>query len=76
MIIENYQKEALLGSVMENGIRKTQKRSVEEISAYSISRLGKLPGEYKRFENPHIYRIGISDILKAERDKLLDDWKY
>lgn len=75
MNVENFQKEALLEPVMENGIRKTEKRSVEEISAYSTSRLSKLPVEYKRFENPHIYKIGISDMLKAERDKLIDEWK-
>jgi len=38
---------------------------------YSRERLAMLPEEYKRFENPHIYKVGISARLKAERDRLI-----
>jgi nicotinate phosphoribosyltransferase len=30
-----------------------------------------LPAEYKRFENPHVYKVGISSRLKVLRDSLV-----
>ncbi len=38
---------------------------------YSRERLKMLPAEYKRFENPHVYKVGISSRLKALRDSLV-----
>mgnify|MGYP006289437739 FL=1 len=67
-----YKKEPLLELVMENGKRRLEKQSLQEISAYCEGRIEKLPGEYKRFTNPHIYKIGISDGLKSERDRLIE----
>ena len=68
---EDCEKEPLLHPVMENGKRTTTPQSLTEIKAYSEARLGKLPMEYKRFFNPHIYKIGLSEQLKMERDKIL-----
>ncbi|MGB8491004.1 MAG: nicotinate phosphoribosyltransferase [Bacteroidales bacterium] len=73
MNIENFTKEALLEKVMEEGKRCTEKLSPGKISAYSRERLERLPAEYKRFINPHVYKVGISDDLKNERDKLIRD---
>lgn len=75
MSVENCKKEALLEMVMENGRRIKNKRTLKEISSFRQNRLEKLPVEYKRFQNPHIYKIGISDGLKEERDKLIDEYK-
>jgi nicotinate phosphoribosyltransferase len=71
MNLKYYQQEALLELVMEDGKVLQEKRSLSEISEYSISRLSELPIEYKRFNNPHIYKIGISETLKEERDQLI-----
>ncbi|GAA4309404.1 nicotinate phosphoribosyltransferase [Pontixanthobacter gangjinensis] len=71
MNLENFQQEPLLQKVMANGKVLIKKRSLEEISAYSMSRLAELPIEYKRFNNPHIYKIGISAKLREEREKLI-----
>lgn len=73
MIIEKYQKEALLEPVMEDGVRRNERRSVEEIAGYCKARLDQLPREYKRFNNPHIYKIGISEGLKSDWDKLINE---
>jgi nicotinate phosphoribosyltransferase len=73
--IEGYRKEPLLDKVMENGKRIVKKLSLEEISDYRHQRINKLPEEFKRFVYPHIYKIGISDNLKAEREKLIDQYK-
>lgn len=62
----------LLSCVMKNGQALQTAPSLKEISAYADSRLALLPREYKRFENPHIYKVGISGKLKALRDSLRD----
>ncbi|MFV8280903.1 nicotinate phosphoribosyltransferase [Christiangramia marina] len=71
MSLKHYEQEALLELVMDEGKVLQKKRSLSEISEYSISRLSELPIEYKRFNNPHIYKIGISETLKQERDGLI-----
>lgn len=74
MGIENYQKEPLLEKTMVNSKRIIEKKPLEEIASYSRERLNKLPDEYKRFINPHVYKVGISDDLKAQRDELVKQW--
>ena len=71
MNLKQYKQEALLELVMDDGKVLQERRSLSEISEYSISRLSELPIEYKRFNNPHIYKIGISELLKEERDQLI-----
>jgi nicotinate phosphoribosyltransferase len=68
-------KEPLLQKVMENGVRLSQIRSLSEIAQYSRERLKNLPEEYKRFNYPHIYKVGLSDRLKNERNKLIEEYK-
>ena len=60
---------------MENGQRVNRPFSLSEIRQYSQGRLEKLPQEYKRFDNPHIYKVGISNKLQNERDRLIDEFK-
>jgi len=71
MPLDNYRMEALLNPVMEKGRRVSPTFQTSEIAAFSRERLAKLPPEYRRFENPHTYKVGISDNLKRERDKLI-----
>jgi nicotinate phosphoribosyltransferase len=70
--IKKYKKEQLLVKVMENGIRVSKPYELSEIAKFSRERLNSLPAEYKRFNYPHIYKIGISSDLKAERDRLIE----
>lgn len=67
--------EPLLHYVMINGEKQGKTRSLEEISEYSKERLKSLPFEYKRFYNPHIYKVGISSKLKKEREELMMKYK-
>lgn len=71
----NYTGESLLFRVMANGKRVEEKKGLQEISNYAKERIGMLPDEYKRFANPHIYKVGISDKLKHEREKLIKEYK-
>jgi len=75
MRIKDYKKEALLNPVMKNGKRLNSEPRLSEISRYTKCRLGMLPQEYKRFENPHTYKIGISKGLKEKRDSLIEQYK-
>lgn len=61
--------------IIENGRRTTELKSIRESSDYRRSQLGKLQQEYKRFDNPHIYKVGITPALLALRDKLLQEHK-
>ena len=74
--LTRFEHEPLLQQVMKNGKKVMPARTVSEIAAYSKSRLEKLPEEYKRFQNPHIYKIGLSTELKKERDKLVSKHKF
>lgn len=68
--------EPLLKQVMAKGKRTIKKRTVAEIANFAKARLALLPDEYKRFQNPHIYKIGLSEALKAQRDELIKEHKF
>ncbi|MEX0771613.1 MAG: nicotinate phosphoribosyltransferase [Balneolales bacterium] len=70
--IDEYHQEPQLTKVMENGKRFSEAVALEDIKQFSHKRLKQLPAEYKRFENPHIYKVGISTLLKKERDKRIE----
>ena len=73
--LKKHTKEPLLHKVMENGLRVNDHKTVSEIAQYSRSRMERLPEEYKRFDNPHIYKVGISKLLQTERDRLIEEFK-
>lgn len=70
MKCEGSKAEALLKPVMENGQLINPVENIDAIKAYATERLQLLPPEYKRFENPHIYKVGISQKTKRLRDEL------
>lgn len=70
--LDRFQHEPLLERVMEDGKRLFPEQSTSEIAEYSKSRLALLPPEYKRFQNPHTYKVGLSSNLKEERDRLVN----
>lgn len=72
---KDYKSEALLHPVMENGRRVKAPKSVVEIAEFSRSRVAQLPEEYKRFENPHIYKVGLSSQLNDLRNDLINSYK-
>lgn len=74
--LQNMQHKALLNKVMLNGKRTIEKKPVAEIANYAKAQLALLPAEYKRFQNPHIYKIGLSPNLKSERDRLVRQHKF
>ncbi len=64
-------KEKLRSIVMENGTAKPVETDLKSISDYRRKRLEKLYPESKRFENPHIYKVGVSKKLFDLRKNLI-----
>ena len=73
--VTGLKKEELLHKVVENGEPVNKKKSVYEISQYVKQRLELLPEEHKRFENPHIYKVGISKKILNLRNELINDFE-
>ena len=66
-------KQSLLRKVMERGRMIMDRNNPAEIAEYVNSRLRQLPDEHKRFENPHIYKVGISRKLMDLRSEIVDE---
>ena len=72
-LVSVYKKERLLQKVMDKGRIIIDGEKPEQIAAYVQARLRQLPEEHKRFENPHIYKVGISNRVMDLRSVLVDD---
>ncbi|MDP4256347.1 MAG: nicotinate phosphoribosyltransferase, partial [Bacteroidota bacterium] len=70
LFIGHFRQEPLLHKVMENGKRLMPASLLKDIAAYCAGRLALLPAEYRRFENPHTYKVGLSKGLLELREKL------
>ncbi len=73
--IDPYESEPLLQLVMEKGRIVYDPPSLSRTAQYCRERLDRLPTEFKRFENPHVYKVGISGKLKKLRDGLISHHK-
>lgn len=65
----------LLMPVMVDGRRTLQPKSVSDIAIFSKQKLQELPDEYKRFDNPHLYKVGLSKKLLEEKNNLINKIK-
>lgn len=68
--IEQFDKQSLLRPVMQNGSIAIDIPTALESAEFAEERLQKLRPEHKRFDNPHIYKVGISEKLMKTRDEL------
>jgi nicotinate phosphoribosyltransferase len=75
MSLGGYSHEPLLHPVMRRGETIGINPSLKNISQYSQERLKLLPKEYKRFYNPHIYKVGIGAKLMDERNRMRKMYK-
>jgi nicotinate phosphoribosyltransferase len=66
-----YDPDPLLFKVMEKGEILGESESIDAMALYSRHRLDRLPAEHKRFENPHVYKVGLSERLARLRDELV-----
>lgn len=73
--IRHCKKEPLLHQVMKNGEKQTEGLPPAEINRFVRKRLAQLPEEHKRFEYPHLYKVGISEKLMNLRDEIVENLK-
>ncbi len=73
--IEGLTHEPLLHKVMEQGKALPHERDPYKISQYRRERLQKLSEETRRFENPHLYKVGLSDKLWQLRYHFIQKFK-
>jgi nicotinate phosphoribosyltransferase len=65
----------LLNNVMENGQSLLENDQPQQVAAFVKKRLQQLPDEHQRFNNPHIYKVGISEPLHQLRSDLRKKYK-
>lgn len=70
-----FKQEALLHQVVKMGKVSMNPQPLKMIAEYAAKRFGQLPDEHKRFEFPHIYKVGITEKLMNLRSQLVNDIK-
>src|SRR6056297_382098 len=73
--LEGYTKENIYHTFIENGKIKEREKDVNQIKNYAIKQMKQLPDEHKRFEKPHIYKVGISEKLNNIRNDMVNQIK-
>ncbi len=68
--LEGKRSEPLLQPVMKEGERLHEEESIERKNQRCQERLNLLPLEHRRFQSPHIYKVGISEELYRSRTRL------
>ncbi len=69
--VEGLTPEPLLQPVLQHGELQQPLPPLTEVRTYARRRFTQLPDVHKRFENPHIYPVGISPRLLELRDRLV-----
>ncbi len=72
MDLTEFQPEPLVQPLIKKGVLVRELPSIAGSAEYARKRLAFLGTEYKRFENPHIYKVGISKRVMNLQRKLLD----
>lgn len=73
--VTTFNAEELLHPVLQDGELSIDIPSPKESARYAKERLQFLNPEHKRFDNPHIYKVGISKKLMDLRDSLTQEMK-
>lgn len=63
----------MLKAVMKDGKRLFPERSVRDIAMAAGENLRQLPDEHKRFDFPHVYKVGLSREMEQLRDRLKEE---
>jgi len=75
MILDTKMATPLLNKIMENGKSLLETYHPKDVAIFAQKRLQHLPEEHKRFNNPHIYKVGISEPLHQLRSDLRKEYK-
>ena len=69
---ENYEIRSLQKDIIKNGKLACRLPSLQEIKKYAESELNSFWDEYKRLDNPHVYKVDLSDELYELKRSMLD----
>lgn len=69
--VTRFTRQFLQKQVMDKGKNIAEKKNPYELAAYARERLNQLPPEHKRFANPHVYKVGVSENLLHLRKNLI-----
>ena len=69
--VEGLKSETIVKKIVDQGRVIMAEKNVAEISDYRKFRVSQLPDEHKRFEYPHLYKVGLSESLMSLRNKLI-----
>lgn len=69
--VDSFEQEPLLRPVMRDGEIVAELHDVNDAREYAQHRLAALPFEHQRFDNPHIYKVGLSRKLHELRHQTL-----
>lgn len=69
--LKGLKSESLIKPVFANGKPLNELPTVDESARYVRERLSKLYPEHKRFDNPHVYKVGITKELNELRDSII-----
>lgn len=75
MMLDTGRAAPLLEKIVEDGKSLLEEYQPKDVAAYAQMRLQSLPEEHKRFNNPHIYKVGISESLHKLRSDLRKKYK-
>lgn len=73
--LESYKPTPLLEKAMAGGKPTGAVPSVADAAAYARARFALLPDEHKRFENPHVYRVGVAKQTLEIRNRLVKKYQ-
>lgn len=73
--IRDFELEPLFEPVIEEGTFLVEPAPPKQSAAYAQKQLKKLNPEHKRFDYPHIYKVGISSRLMNLRNTITDELK-
>ena len=69
---DKHESELLLQPVFRSGKKVYESPSIQKIKSYASEQLSKLDKSVQRFENPHIYPVGLEESLhKLKTDLIL-----
>lgn len=72
-VVSQLESEELLHNVVNKGKVAIDIPSVQESADYAKTRLSKLNDEHKRFDNPHVYKVGLSKKLRELKIELIQN---
>jgi nicotinate phosphoribosyltransferase len=72
--LTDYSVKCITEKVVENGKSIYESPKIYDIRKYAINSLSEFYDAYKRLQNPHIYKVDLSDKLYALRKELIEKY--